>query len=186
MFTVYEHVLHSDLPNKYFGMRHWKQEFGILGKSENINRITVTNEILEAAFIVIYQLNQAFWNQTHKLSIIFIHSYNFNIFTFITMFAIHHYSKTYTGICARKHTCTSKVSLFFFRSRSYLKYLIFMTQALLELNQWILVNVFKSKIMLCYYIVLPLTIDSDCYQWGSFWYIQAVRPVSQRSCSYNL
>lgn len=29
------------------------------------------------------------------------------------MFAIHHYSKTYTGICARKHTCTSKVSLFF-------------------------------------------------------------------------
>lgn len=31
------------------------------------------------------------------------------------MFIIHHYSKTYTctGICARKHTCTSKVSLFF-------------------------------------------------------------------------
>lgn len=108
--SVYEHVLHSDLPNKYFGMRHWKQEFGILGKSENINRITVTNEILEAAFIVIYQLNQAFWNQTHKSSIIFIHSYNFNIFTFITMFIIHHYSKTYP---TRKHTCTSKVSLFF-------------------------------------------------------------------------
>lgn len=114
LFTVYEHVLHSDLPNKYFGMRHWKQEFGILGKSENINRITVTNEILEAAFIVIYQLNQAFWNQTHKLSIIFIHSYNFDIFTFITMFIIHHYSKKiYCYLCKKTHMYQQSFTIFF-------------------------------------------------------------------------
>lgn len=73
------------------------------------------------------------------------------------MFAIHHFSKTYTGICARKHTCTSKVSLFFQIQK------LFKVSDIHDTG-----IVFKSKIMLCYYIVLPLTIDSDCYQWGSF------------------
>ena len=62
--TIHNNILlyvsNSDLPYEYFRMRNWKQKLGILGKSEDINRITVTNEILEAAFVVVHQFNQTF------------------------------------------------------------------------------------------------------------------------------